>query len=48
MTIKTQADFIRIQREARQTMEQLAKLYPDAFDKNGKAIVATLTFPKIK
>lgn len=48
MTIKIQADFIRIQREARQTMEQLAKLYPGAFDKNGKPIVATLTFPKVK
>ena len=47
MTIKTQADFIRIQREARQTMEQLARLYPGAFDKNGKPIVATLSLPKI-
>lgn len=48
MTIKTQADFIRIQQEVRRDMEQLAKIYPHAFDKNGKPIVATLTFPKVK
>lgn len=47
MTIKTQTDFIRIQREVRRDMTQLAKIYPDAFDKNGKPIVATLTLPKI-
>lgn len=33
--------------EARKTMDQLRKLYPGAFDENGKAIVATAHFPRI-
>ena len=46
MTIKTKADLIRIQREARQTLKQLAKVYPETFDHNSKPIVATLAFPQ--
>jgi hypothetical protein len=41
----TLADILRVQREARETMRQLAKLYPGAFDKNGKPLVATLRLP---
>jgi hypothetical protein len=43
----TKEDFLRVQAEARKTMEQLQKLYPSCFDKDGKPIVATLTFPKL-
>jgi hypothetical protein len=43
----TRADFIRQQRECRATMRELAKLFPDAFDKNGKAIVAVAAFPRV-
>jgi hypothetical protein len=30
---------------ARRQVARLAKLYPDCFDKNGRAVVATLSFP---
>lgn len=33
------------QAAARREFKQLAKLFPGAFDKNGKPLVATLTFP---
>jgi hypothetical protein len=35
-------------KEARRTMLQLAKLYPAAFDKDGKPIIAELRWPPVK
>ena len=39
--------FLRQQRAARRTMEQLRKIIPGAFDENGNAIVATAHFPRL-
>jgi len=44
----TLADILRHKAEARKTMEQLAKLYPGAFTKDAKPIVATLRWPERK
>ena len=41
----TRAQILRQQREARRTMKQLARLYPGAFDKQGKPRVAVLRWP---
>lgn len=43
----TLADILRQQAMARQELAALAKLVPECFDKNGKPIVATLTFPPV-
>ena len=37
----TKQDILRVQKECRDSMKQLAKLYPGAFDRNGKPLVAT-------
>jgi hypothetical protein len=42
----TRDQILRQIREARRTMRQLAKLYPGAFDKQGRPIVAVLRWPK--
>lgn len=45
----TNAEFLKQKALARKTMKQLAKIMPGAFDKNGRALVATLTmYPPIK
>jgi len=41
----TLADILRIQRQARADLAALAKLYPGAFDKQGRPLVATLRWP---
>lgn len=38
----TRNDFLRQKREARKEMRALAKLYHEAFDKNGRPLVAAL------
>lgn len=39
--------FRQVQMECRASMCELAKLYPKCFTKDGKPIMATLTFPKL-
>jgi hypothetical protein len=43
----TRDDFLRAQRDARRTLKKLARIFPGAFDKNGKAIVAVAAFPVV-
>jgi hypothetical protein len=40
--LKTKQDFIRVQQECRENLARLRKVFPQAFDKNGKPLVATL------
>jgi hypothetical protein len=42
----TNAQLMKQIAEARRSMKALAKLYPGAFDKNGRAIVAVAAFPR--
>jgi hypothetical protein len=44
----TREQLLRQQRMARKSMAKLAKLYPGAFDKDNKPIVATLQLPTLK
>lgn len=46
-TPMTRAQIMKQIAEARRSMRQLAKLYPGAFDKNGRAIVAVAAFPRL-
>ena len=39
----TREDFIRQQQQCREEMLAIAKLYPECFTKEGKAIIAELT-----
>jgi hypothetical protein len=41
----TRAQILRQIREARRAMQMLAKLYPGAFDKHGKPLVASAKLP---
>jgi len=43
----TPEEFKRIQAQAREELRQIAKVYPAAFDKNGRAIVASAHFPRL-
>ena len=43
----TRDQILRCVAEARTSMLALAKLYPAAFDKDGRPLVAALTFPKL-
>lgn len=43
----TRDQILRCIAEARASMRALAKLYPAAFDKDGRPLVATLAFPKL-
>lgn len=46
MTAKERKAFMRQFDLARRQVKRLAKLYPDCFDKNGRAIIATLRSPQ--
>ena len=41
----TRAQLLYQKREVRKLFKQLAKLYPGAFDKQGRPLVATLRLP---
>jgi hypothetical protein len=43
----TYEQIMRQIREAQKSMAILAKLYPGCFDANGKAIMASASFPKL-
>lgn len=45
MTPKQRRDFMRQFALARRQVAQLRKLFPECFDKHGRAIVATASFP---
>jgi len=47
-TALTREALLRQQILARETLEQLAQLYPAAFDEHGRPIVAELRLPLLK